>query len=141
MVCTAMDLCRGLAVSRCSPVDVGKMQDSHKCSVPEQPEHFLQTLDLSLLLELDLASHEREFFLHLMVGKILADPQKRATGLLDLAPSDELTRRVGHECGQADEEDNAPGDLNTKRQAPLGCAIGCIAACEADPVGHHGSER
>jgi hypothetical protein len=62
-----------------------------------EPEDLLEGFDLPLLLELDLAMHQRELFVYLMVVQVSTDPHELAASLFDLAVSNELTRRVGHE--------------------------------------------
>lgn len=103
----------------------------------EKSKHLPERFDLTLLFELDLGPHQREFLLCLMAGEVASNFQELASSCLDLAAADELTRRVGHEGRQADEQDDAPWDLNSQRQTPLNGAIGGVGAGEAHPVGHH----
>ena len=73
--------------------------------------------------------------------QITADLHELEARSLDLAVSDQLTRRVGHEGRQTNEENHAPGDLNSEWETPLDGTVASIAAREANPVRHHSSER
>ena len=106
----------------------------------EQSKSLLERSHLAFQLILDLSTHERKLLMHVMRHEVAANLDKLDTGLVDLAVPDELTRRVGHEGGEADEEDDAPGDLEAEGQTPLDCSVVGVAAEEADPVAHHGAE-
>ena len=103
--------------------------------MPEQPKNLPQTLNLPRLFEFNLSSHERKLLLHLVTSQILPDAQERTSGVLDLAGPNQLAWRVGHECGESDEEDDAPRDLNAEGEAPLRSTVGGVATGKANPVG------
>lgn len=107
----------------------------------EQLEDFGKRLDLSLHLELDLAAHEGELGVHFVAGQVTADADELAASVFDLAIADQLSRGIGHERRQTDEQYNAPGDLDAQRQAPLRRPVRCVTARKPDPVGRHGPQR
>lgn len=106
----------------------------------KQPKDLPIRRHLPLHLKLDLGLHEQKLILHLVRLQVPADLDKLPPRLIDLAVADELARRVGHEGGQSDKQNHAPGNLDPERQTPLDRAVGCIPARHADPVGHHGAK-
>lgn len=107
----------------------------------EQLEHFLDRLDLTLHLKLDLCSHQDKFLVHFMVVQISPDAHKVAAGFFDFAFPDKLSGGIWHKRSKTGEQDDAPRNLNSQRQSPLCWAIRRITACEANPVRHHRPER
>jgi hypothetical protein len=82
--------------------------------VSEQSKYLSNSFNLSLLLELNLSPHERKLGLGFMAGQIFSDPQERQTGFFNFARSDQLTRGMGHEGREANEQDDSPGDLDSQ---------------------------
>lgn len=113
---------------------------SHQSTPSEKLEYLPVGLDLPLHLKFDLRLHENELILHIVGFQVTADLNECFAGLFDLAVADELARRVWHERRQADEENDAPGNLNAQGQTPLYGTVGCVPACHAHPVAHHGAE-
>lgn len=75
-----------------------------------------------------------------MSEQVPADLNKCFASLFNLALANELSRRVWHERGQANEEYDTPGNLNAQGQTPLYWAVGCLPACHAHPIAHHGTK-
>lgn len=109
--------------------------------MPVQLEYLLVSRDLTHHLVLDLRVHETELLSDLMGMQVWANLGERASGFFDLPFLYQLARRVGHEGGQADEQDDTPGDLDSQRQTPLQSTIWGVAAGKPNPVGCHGSQR
>ena len=85
--------------------------DRCHCTMSEEAENLAIRLDFSLLFVFDLSAHEGELLLGLVGVQILADSYEFDASLFNLAASDELSRRVGHEGKKANEHDDSPRDL------------------------------
>lgn len=106
----------------------------------EKLEYLTIRLQLSLHLEIDLCTHHGKLLVHLVRLQITTDLDEFTACLVDLATSDQLPRRVGHECCETDEHDDAPGNLDAQRKPPLRCAVRCVRTGVANPVGDHGTK-
>ena len=108
--------------------------------MPKHTENFPIRRDLPLLLILNLCQHQRKLPLHILRVQVPPDPGELAARLLDLTASDQMARGIRHKGDQAQEHDDAPGDLDPQRKTPLDGTVRGEAAGVAHPVGGHCSE-